>query len=157
MTSIQFRSFVDVCDFGAIAAELDQKIMTDGGMSHFTAAETNRDLDAVSILQELQSALDLGIEVIGVDIGRHSDFLDLNDVLILLGFLFLLHLLEAELAVVHDLADGRDGVGSDLNQIQLLFLCHTQSGFSRHDTQLGAVRADDAKLFVPDFFIDLVI
>ena len=84
-------------------------------MRHLAAAEADADLDAVAVVQEFLSGLDLGVEVIGIDAGTHADFLDLHDPLVLLGFLLPLLLIEAEFGIVHDLADGRGRVGRDLH------------------------------------------
>ena len=157
MASIQLRGFINVGDLGAIAAEFDQKIMADGGMSHHAAAEANRDLDPVSVLQELQSALDLGVEVVGVDAGTHTNLLDFNHPLILLGFLFPLLLIEAELGIVHNFADRGDSIGGDLYQVQALLLGQSVGLLSGHNAQLRAVFADDAKLLILDFLIELMI
>ena len=87
MTSIQLRSALDIGGFRTHLAKLSQQRFADIGMRHFSAAEPNRHLDSVAVLQELQSALDLDIEVVGVNTGRHPNFLDLGHMLILLGFL----------------------------------------------------------------------
>ena len=52
--------------------------------------------------------LTLVLKVVGIDARGHADLLDLDDVLVLLRFFFLFQLFEAELAVVHDLADRWD-------------------------------------------------
>ena len=99
---------------------------------------------------------DLGIEVVGVDARGHANLLDLDDVLVLLGFFFLLQLLEAELAVVHDLADRGRGVRRDLDQIEILFFGQRQGCGRRHDTKLIAISSDHAELLVPDLLVDLM-
>ena len=126
-------------------------------MCHFTTPETNADLNTVAVLQELLRTLDLGIEVVGVDAGAHPDLLDLHDLLILLGFLFPLFLIEAEFGIVHDLADRGDSIGRDLYKVKTLFLRQLVSFVGRHNTQLGTVSADQSDLFIPDFFIELMI
>ena len=75
------------------------------GVRHLSASETHRDLEAVALVEELLAVFQLGVEVVRVDAGGHAYLLDLDNALILLGFLLLLGLLEAELAVVHNLAD----------------------------------------------------
>ncbi len=128
MSAVELGSLFDVCDFGASFAKPDQKLLTDLGVGHLTAAEAHSDLDAVAFLEELHRVSHFNVQVVRVDAGGHTDLLDLDDTLILTGFLFLLELVKAELAVVHDLAHGRDGVGRDLYEIKLLFLCHSQRG-----------------------------
>ena len=63
-------------------------------------------------------------------LGDMRIFFDLHDPLVLLGFLFPLGLLETVLAVVHELADGGDGVGGDLHQVQVGVAGHCQ-GFGQ--------------------------
>ena len=137
--------------------KVHQQLLTQVGVGHFTAAEADADLDPVAILQELLCVLDLGIEVIGINTGAHADFLDLHNLLVLLGFLLTLLLIEAELGIVHDFTDGGNCVGGDLHQVQTLFLCQGICLSSGHDTQLGTVFTDDAKLLVADFLIELMI
>ena len=125
-------------------------------MRHFTAAETYGDFDSVAIVQELDCAFDLGIEVVGVDAGGHADFLDLDDLLVLFGFFFLFQLFKAEFAVVHDLADRRNSVRRNLDKVKVLFLGKRQSVGRGHNTKLAAVSSDHAKLLVADLLVDLM-
>ena len=73
-----------------------------------------------------------------------------------LGFLFLLELLEPELAVVHDLADRGNGVRRNLDQIEIFFFGQRQSSGGRHNTKLIAFSSDHAEFLVPDFLVDLM-
>lgn len=58
---------------------------------------------------------ELGVKIAHVDTGGHAHFLDLDDMLVLSGFLFALALFKAELAVVHELAHRRLGLRRDLD------------------------------------------
>ena len=84
-------------------------------------------------------------------------FLDFHHPLVLLGFLFTLLLIEAELGIVHDLAHRGDGVGRDLYQIQTLLLCQSVGLCCGHNAQLGTVGTDESDLLVPDLLIELMI
>ena len=55
-------------------------------------------------------------------IRRHTHFLDLDNALILSGFLLALALLKAELAVVHKPAHGRVGLRRDLDEVKPLLI-----------------------------------
>ena len=156
MTALQLGSLVHDGHIGAALRELQQQLLTDVGVSHLSAAETNGDLAAVTVGQELLCIALLDVEVVHVNAGRHTDFLDLHHTLVLTGFLLALGLLEAELAVVHDLADGGNGVGGNLDQVQVLLLSDTLSFHSGHDAQLFTGLRDQTNLLVPDFFIDLM-
>ena len=92
-----------------------------------------------------------------VSILAHTDLLDFHDLLIFLGFLFTLLLIEAELGVVHNLADRGNSIGRDFYQIQALLLCHFIGFVGRHNAQLCAIFADDTNLLVPYFLIELMI
>ena len=141
----------------ALVGELDQQVLTDFGVSHFTAAEADGDLDTVALAQELLGAAQLHVEVVDVNAGGHTDFFDFDYALVFAGFLLALGLLEAELAVVHDFAHGGDGVGRDLDQVKALLLGQLQCILSGHDTELFAGVGDQTNLFVADFLIELMI
>lgn len=145
-----------VGDFGAALRELDEQLFTDVGVGHFAAAEADGDLDPVALLQELAGALHFGVEVVGVDAGGHANLFDLYNALVFTVFLVLLHLIEAEFAVVHDLADGRIGGRRDLDQIQILFSSQIQGCLAGHDPQLGPVGSDHTELLVLNFFVELM-
>jgi len=156
MTAIQLGVFLNSCNFRTLLTKALQQFFADGGMRHLTTAETDSDFDTVAFLQELLGILQFDVEIVGVDAGRHAYFLDLDHTLVLLGFLFLLQLFEAELAIIHDLADRGNRVGCDLNQIQILFICHSLCIGRRHDTQLGTVSANNPNFLIPDFLIELM-
>ena len=156
MTAIQLGVFLNGSNISTLLTKVLQQIFANGGMGHFTTTETNRDLDAVAVLQELLGILQLDVEVVGVDAGRHTDFLDLDHTLVFLGFLFLLQLLEAELAIIHDLADRGDCIGSNLDQVQILFICHSLCIGRRHDAQLGTVVANNPNFLISDLLIELM-
>ena len=105
--------------------------------------------------QELGGLVDLGVEVVGVDVQRQADLLDLHDLLVLLGFLFPLLHFEAVLAVVQDLAHRRFGLGCHLDQVQVLVHGHAQSVPRGHNAHLGAVGPDQTDLLVTDPLVDL--
>ena len=111
----------------------------------------------VAVGKELERALELCVQVVLADAGRHADLLDLHDALILLGFLFTLGLLKTVFAVVHDLAHGGNGVGRDLHKVELLLLCLGQCLLCGDDAEHGAVRCDQANLLIPDLLIELMI
>ena len=126
-------------------------------MGHFPSAETNADLHPVSVCQELLGCFNLGIEIVGVNAGAHTDLLDFHDPLVLLGFLLPLLLIETELGIVHDLAHRRYSVGRDLHQIHPLLLRHGVGLGCGNNPQLGAVCTNEPDLFVPDFLVELMV
>ena len=156
MAALQLGSLVHDGHIGAALRKLQQQLLTDIGVSHLSAAETNSDLAAVTVGQELLSIALLDIEVIDVNAGGHPDFLDLHHTLVLAGFLLSLGLLKAVLAVIHDLADRGHGIGRDLDQVQVLLLGDAQSFQRGHNAQLFTGLRDQSNLLVADFFIDLM-
>ena len=125
-------------------------------MSHFSASESDGNLDLVSGAYELACMIDLCFKVMRVNVERKPDLFDLNDLLILSGFLFSLCLFKAELAVIHNFANGRFGCGSNLNEVKILALCDFKSFRCGHDAELLTVVGDNSYLFVTDFLIDLL-
>ena len=125
-------------------------------MRHLPATEADADLHPVAVLQKFLGALHLGVEVVGINTGAHTDLFDLHDPLILPGFLLPLLLIEAELGIVHDLADGGDRIGGDLYKIQFLLLGQSVRLSGGHDAQLGTVRTDHTELLVPDLVVELM-
>ena len=156
MSTFQLGSLVQDGDVGTLVGELDQQVLTDLGVGHLTTAEADGDLTAVAVGQELLCIAQLDIEVIHVNAGGHPDFLDLHHTLVLAGLFLSLGLLEAELAVIHDLADRGNGIRRDLDQVQALLLCDAQSFQSGHNAQLFTGLRDQSNLLVADFFIDLM-
>ena len=108
-------------------------------MRHLAAAEADRDLDTVAVGNEFLGVFELGVKIAHVDTGGHAHFLDLDDMLVLSGFLLTLALLEFVLAVVHQLAHGGRCLRRDLHQIKALLLCGTQRLLAGHDAQLLAI------------------
>src|SRR5450759_1141701 len=74
-------------------------------MRHLAAAESDRGLDLVAVLQESKDVVLFEVEIVLVDAGAELHLLDDDDLLLLLCFALLFLLLEYELAVIHDLAD----------------------------------------------------
>jgi hypothetical protein len=86
------------------------------------AAVHHRDLDLVSVAQELTGVPGLEVEVVIVDAGPVLHFLQLNDVLLLLCRPRRLRLFELELPIVHDLDHGGPSRRSHFHEIQPAFL-----------------------------------
>ena len=102
------------------ASELNDNIMTDACMTHFTTLELHADLDFVSVVKKTACVLELGFEIMRIDAAGKLNFLDIDRLLFLFRFLFLLVTFEAELSVVHYAANGRSGIGRNFHKIQIL-------------------------------------
>ena len=126
-------------------------------MGHFAAAEADAGLDLVAGLEELFGLLHANVEVGHVDLGRQTDFLDVHDLLVLAGFLFLLGLLKAELTVVHHAAHGGLCLGGDLHQVQTALNGGFHGLLNGNDTQLGTVAVDQSNFLITNLFVDLML
>ena len=122
-------------------------------MRHFAAAEAQGDLHLVAFLEEAVHRARLDLVVVDVDVGTELDLLDLHHLLPLARLVLLLLLLELELAVVQDLADGRVGVGNDLHQVQAGFFGSLDGCGGRHDALFLTVLVDEQDAGDSDVFV----
>ena len=109
-------------------------------------SEQDHCLDLVARLQESLSALSLGFVVVGVNFQAEANLLKDGIGLITPCLLGLLCFFILELAVVHDFRDGRLGVGSYLNQIQVCLLSKSERYVDGDDAHLLAGWADKSDL-----------
>ena len=123
-------------------------------VSHFASAEAQRDLGLVAVLKEALQAAQFRLEVVLIRGRTELDFLDLDDFLLGLGFLSLLLLLIAKLAVIHQTADRRDCVGRNLDQIHPCILSHAEGFGCADDPDLGAIDAGQSDFRNSDLTID---
>lgn len=118
------------------------------------ATEPHRHLELVTLVEELDRRLHLGVDVVVVDLRSHPDLFPDDGLLLLLGVLDALLLLEPVLAVVEDLAHGRLRGRGDLDQVEALFLGLGVCANGRHDTELFAFGTDEADGGDPNLFVD---
>ena len=124
-------------------------------MRHLTAAEADRSLHLVTSGQELGGLVQLGVEVVGVNIERKAGLLDLDHFLVLLGFLLLLLLFKTVFAVVQHLAHRRHSLRCDLYQIEPGFFCSAHGHLNGHNALLLAIGTDQANFTITDLTVDL--
>ncbi len=127
------------------------------GVSHFTASEADGNLDLVARRNELACVVNLCVKIVRIDVERKSDFFNLNGFLIFLCFFLFLRFFKSELAVVHNLADGRLCHGSNLIKVKISALCDFKSLRCGHDAELLAVIGNNSYFLVADFLIDLLL
>ena len=89
-----------------------------------------------------------------IDLGTELLVLDDGLLLILARLSRLLRRLVFELAVVHDLAHRRLGVGCDFDQIEIGVRGNAESIFDAHDAYLFAVRSDQPDFRYADALVD---
>ena len=126
-------------------------------MRHFAATEAQRDLGLVAVFQELDEVAQLDAVVAFIGAGAELDFLDLDDLLLQLGFVGLLLLGVLELALVHQAADRWDRVWRDLDQVDVLFLGHAERFRQAHDAQWFVVHTVQAHFWMGDLAVDAIL
>lgn len=110
-------------------------------MGVFASAEDDVELDLVAAGEKAAGALDLDVDVVLAGFGAEAELFELRAMS--LGASGALLPLIADLAVVHDAADGRPGVGSDLDEIESGFAGQGQRLGGLHVAEHLAVGADD--------------
>ena len=123
-------------------------------MGHLAAAEHDRHLDLVARLEEALDVALLGVVVVLRDLRPELDLPDVDLLLVLARGLLLLDLLVLVLRVVQDAADGRLGVGRDLDQVEVALLRLAQGLVGAHDPHLLAVLVDEPDLGNADALVD---
>jgi hypothetical protein len=122
-------------------------------MGHFTTTETQGDFHLVAFVDEGLHGAKFHLIVVLVDIGAHLDLFDLDDFLLLLGFVLLFLLFIFELAEVQDLHDRWVGVRADFKQVETNLKGALKRLAARHDAGHFAVLIDQTYLGRPDFLI----
>ncbi len=123
-------------------------------MGHLPAPEAQGDLGLVAFAEKPHQASQLHLVVVLVGAGPELHFLDLDLLLLELGLVLLLALLVLELAVIHDPAYRRLGLGGDLHQIEIRFLGLGQGFPQADDTQLLALHTYQSDRRYIDFAVD---
>ena len=124
------------------------------GVRDLAAAEHDRDLDLVLAQQEPGDVALLGVVVVLRDLRAELDLADRDLLLVLARGLQLLRLLVLVLRVVEHAADGRAGVGSDLDEVEIALLRVRERLGGLHDSDLLAVLADEPDLGHADAVVD---
>src|SRR4029077_9724375 len=122
--------------------------------SHLAAAEHDRDLDLVLALEEALDVTLLGVVVVLRDLRAELDLTNRDLLLMLAGGLELLRLLVLVLGVVEHTADGRTGLGGDLDEVEIALLRVPERVRSLHHADLAAVLADQAHFRHADTVVD---
>ena len=133
--------------------EPGQEVSAQLRVRELTTSETNRHLDAISVRQEFDRSMDLGLEVADPDLGRQPHFLECDRPLPALGFLFLLGQIVLVLTEVKELGDRRCRHRCNLDEVEAAILRHLESLGCRHDSQLIALFVDDPHLWDSDHLV----
>ena len=92
-----------------------------------------------------------------IRLGAQPDLFDLNDLLRLFRFAFLLGQLVKKLAIVHDLAHGGLGRGRDFDQIKFTFTSQAKRFLNGHDADMLTIGADQPDFADTNAFVDTMI
>ena len=123
-------------------------------MGKLTATEHDGHFDLVPFLYETKCVLQLDVKIVLFNVGAKLNFFDVNNLLLLLRFLFPLLLFIAVLTEVHDAAHRRLCLRRNLDEVKMLFFGHTQCVTSCHDAQLFSFGAGHAHFTDANFLID---
>lgn len=107
----------------------------------FTAAEKHCNLHFVIVLQEVDRLLDFEVDIVLSGFWANPDFLQLG--LMLFAFIDPFAFLVLELAKVHDSANGRLRIRSNLDQVQTGFACLLERFRCCENPELFPVLVDD--------------
>ena len=124
------------------------------GVAQLAAAEADRYLDPIAILEELDRAMDLRVEVARADLRREPHFLEGHRPLSALGLLLSLRQLVLVLPEVEEAGHRRSRHRCDLDQVEAPFLRHLQGSRRGHDAQLVPFIVDHPNLWDPDHLVD---
>ena len=119
---------------------------------HFATAEHDLDENLVVVFEEFLRLVHFGFDIVIAGGGTEANFLHL--LLVSLCLDGLLRLREAELAVIHDLANGRTLSGSHLNQIEVRLASQIQRLLGGNDAEVFSVRTDQADGTETNLFVN---
>ena len=141
------------CSLTCSANRLEQ-VPPELRVGQLAAAEADRDLDPVAVLEELDRAADLRVEVADADLRLEADFLEGHRALLALGLLLALGQLVLVLPEVEETGDRRSGHRCDLDEVEAPLLRHLEGLRRGHDAQLVSLFVDDPDLWDPDHLVD---
>ena len=144
---------LDDAGFADVHDEAVDDFVAEVAVGHLTALEAEAGFDLVAFGEEADGLVLLGDVVVLVDVDRELNFLDDDDLLLLargaVGLVFFVQVL----AVVLNLADGRNGVRRDLDEIERPFASHLEGFEGGHDAKLFAVFVDHADFACADTLV----
>ena len=129
-----------------LGKEFVNDLKTDLCMGHFTSAEFEGDFHLHILAEKINCVLDFDAEIVRIDLGAELDLFDFRRVLVLLGFFVAFGLFVAELAEIHQAANGRVGIRRDLDQVHPIGSRHVQGVPETQHPQLLAIHPDDTDL-----------
>jgi hypothetical protein len=148
------RHELDDSRFADVLDEPVNDFVTELTVGHLAAAKAQACLDLVSLVQEPDSLIFLGLIVVLVDSDGEFDFLHRNHFLLLAGRSFALFLFVQIAAVILDPADWGDSGRRNLDEVEAAFAGDSQCFKGRQDSELDAIFVDDANFACADAVVD---
>ena len=130
--------------------ELVEQALANIRMSHLTPAKCNGHLDLVAGVEKLRCLPTFSFKIVIIDLGPDPDLFELNDVLITSGLPFLPALLVSKFPVIHQPANGRNGIRRHFDEIKATFPRHIKRFASRHNSNLRALVINQPDLANPN-------
>ena len=134
-----------------------QQVPPDVGVTHLAAPELDRHLDPVAVLQELDRAPDLGVEIALADLRLEADLLEVDGPLVPPCLLVATCLLVLELAVVEKLGNRRSRHRRNLDEVVPSLLRHLEGLVRGQHAKLSPLLVDDPQLGHADHLVDAQI
>jgi hypothetical protein len=131
-----------------------QKVAPALGVGLLAAAEHDRHLDLVALLEKAGYMALFSVVIVGGDLRPQFDLTDVDLGLVLLGGLELLLLLVLVLRVVEQPGDRRLGSCGDFNQVEVSIASHLTGVVGGDDPDLLTVSANQPDLGYADTFVD---
>src|SRR5256714_108900 len=148
------RELLDLGDFVEVVLDPHKHVHAELLVRQLAPAEPHRYFDLVALFDELVHAAHLDRVIVVIDARAQLDFLDLDDLLLLAGFVFFLLLFVFELAVIEDLADRRIGIRRYFDEIETGSGCHGERFTAPDDPHHLALLVDKAHANAADLVID---
>ena len=139
---------------GKFADELFESLESEFLVGHFASAESEGGFDLHFLAEEVDGMAQLHFEVVRIDGGRELDFFDAIGVLVFFGFFLSFGEFVAVFAIIHQAADGRDSVRSDLDEVDLAGPGEVDGIAEGQNAELLAFDTDDTDFTGTDFPVD---
>ena len=128
-------------------------LVTEVAVGHLASLEAQRGLNLIAIAEETHCLVLLGLVVVLIDGDRELDLFNSDNLLLLASGAVAFVLLVEELAIILNLADGRNGVGRDFYEVERTLAGHFEGLEGGHNAELFAVLVDDADFAGADTFV----
>ena len=153
-SSVKHGSLINGSDLTAALAEFGHYLLTYADVAHLSSLKSHYDPDLISALQKLYGVAELGVKIVSIDTTGKLDLLELDDLLLFLGFLLLFVALETVFTVIHDAAYGRLSLRRHENKIVSLIVSYLKSGFGAHYSDGVSLNSYDSYFLSLDLLVD---